>query len=166
MQPLELGKPLVPPCQVTRIRFSPDGKTLVAACTDGLVRRWNVTGKEPAELEPLKGHNGWVASLVHGKDVLLTADSWGRLTAWDANGKPQWSHETAHDGWVRMLASDPLAGSRLATCGKDGFVRLWNATARVSIFWSNSAILFPSLAFQSRTKPSLPQVASREPASG
>ena len=128
MPPQELGKPLVPPCQVTRIRFSPDGKTLVAACTDGLVRRWNVTGKEPAELEPLKGHDGWVASLVHGKESLFSSDSWGRLTAWDENGKQLWSHGTAHDGWVRMLASYPLAGSRLATCGKDGFVRLWNAS--------------------------------------
>lgn len=107
-----------------RIRFSPDGKTLVAACTDGLVRRWNATGKEPAELESLKGHNGWVTSLVHGKESLFTSDSWGRLTAWDANGKQQWTQEVAHDGWLRTIA---IADARLATCGKDGFVRIWNA---------------------------------------
>jgi WD40 repeat protein len=123
-KPAELGKPLVPPCQVTRVRFSPDGKLLAAACTDGLVRRWDVTGKEPAELPPLAGHNGWVTGLAFGKDALFTADSWGRLSAWDMAGKQRWTLEAAHDGWVRMIAVSP-DGSLVATCGKDGFARVW-----------------------------------------
>ena len=45
--PKELGKPFNPGVQVNRIRFSPDGKLLSAACFDGRVRHWVVTGKEP-----------------------------------------------------------------------------------------------------------------------
>ncbi|MFO0806348.1 MAG: hypothetical protein U0791_24860 [Gemmataceae bacterium] len=119
----ELGKPLVPPCQVLRIRFISDGKTLAAACTDGTIKRWDVTAKEPKELPALAGHNGWVTDLLFRKDSLLSADSWGRLTAWNADARPLWSVETAHDGWVRMIAAMDAA---LATCGKDGFIRLWN----------------------------------------
>jgi WD40 repeat protein len=126
--PKELGKPLAVPVQVNRLRFSPDGKTLAAACFDGTVRRWDVTGKEPAELPPLTGHNGWVTGLAFGSEALFTSDSWGRLSAWDAAGKPLWTVEAAHDGWLRMIAVSP-DGATLATCGKDGFVRLWDARA-------------------------------------
>src|SRR5687768_17482518 len=86
-KPAELGKPVNPPAQVTRVRFSPDGKLLAAAGTDGHVRRWDVSGKEPAELPPLAGHNGWVTGLAFAADKLFTADSWGRLSAWDLAGK-------------------------------------------------------------------------------
>jgi WD40 repeat protein len=121
----ELGKPLSPPTQVTRVRFAPDGKTLAAACFDGKVRRWDVTGKEPTELPTLGEHNGWVTDIAFGAGTLFSCDSWGRLSAWqDANRL--WSVEAAHDGWLRTLAVSP-DGSKVATCGKDGFVRAWNA---------------------------------------
>jgi WD40 repeat protein len=124
----ELGKPLLPPCQVTRLRFSPDGKIVAAACIDGLVRRWNVAGKEPVELPALTGHSCWVTGLVYGKSMLATGDSWGRLTSWDAEGERKWTVETAHDGWLRMI--DIAPDGRGATCGKDGFVRTWNADGK------------------------------------
>jgi WD40 repeat protein len=124
--PKELGKPVVPPTQVTRVRFSPDGKVLAAACFDGKVRRWEVTGKEPAELPAIAGHNGWVTDITFAGNALFSTDSWGRLTASDATAKePQlWTVEAAHDGWARGVALAPV-NSPLATCGKDGFVRLW-----------------------------------------
>jgi WD40 repeat protein len=123
----ELGKPLSPPAQVTRVRFSPDGKTLAAACFDGKVRRWDVSGKEPAELPALGEHNGWVTDIAFGPKLLFSADSWGRLSAWQ-DAKRIWTVEPAHDGWLRSLALN-ADGSQLATCGKDGFVRVWNAAA-------------------------------------
>lgn len=122
--PKELGKPLMPPCQILRIRFSPDGKTLAAACSDATVKRWDVTAKDPKELPAIAGHNGWVTQVHYLKDALITSDSWGRLTSWNADGKSNWSVESAHDGWLRMIASKD---GTLATCGKDGFIRLRNA---------------------------------------
>lgn len=132
--PKEFGKPLAPPTQVTRVRFSPDGKHLVAACFDGKVRRWDVGGKESAELPALGGHNGWVTDLLFMAlspkigDKLYTTDSWGRLTVWDTDGKQRWTVESAHDGWVRGVAhtSDKAV---VATCGKDGYVRQWAAAS-------------------------------------
>jgi WD40 repeat protein len=126
--PKELGKPFNPGAQVNRVRFSPDGKLLAAACFDGTVKRWDTTGKEPAELPALTGHNGWVSSLAFAGASLYSVDSWGRLSAWDSatkESKPLWTVEAAHDGWARTVAVSP-DGSQLATCGKDGFVRLWN----------------------------------------
>jgi WD40 repeat protein len=140
----ELGKPLVPPCQVLRVRFSPDGKTLVAACTDAAIKRWDVTAKEPKELPALAGHDGWVTSVHFSKDALISSDSWGRLTSWVGEGKQNWSVESAHDGWLRCVAA-PLAGLPLATCGKDGFVRLWNGGKKTGEF--NLKVDVTSVAF-------------------
>ncbi len=129
--PKELGKPFAPGTQVTRVRFSPDGKTLAAACFDGKVRRWDTTAKDATELPAITGHNGWVTDIAFGAQWLFSADSWGRLSAWDVSAKEPkrvWTTETAHDGWLRSLALNSDA-SRIATCGKDGFVRVWDCAA-------------------------------------
>ena len=125
--PKELGKPLTPATQVTRVRFSPDGALLAAACFDGTMRRWDVSGKEPVELPALGEHNGWVTGLAFGAKALFSSDSWGRLSAWDFVAKEAtrlWTVEAAHDGWARGISVNE---SQLATCGKDGFVRVWAA---------------------------------------
>ena len=125
--PKELGKPLLPPTQVTRVRFAPSGE-LLAACLDGTVRRWDVSGKEPTERPALSGtHKGWVTAVTSGDGKMFTADSWGGLITWHATGnewKPCCTVYTAHDGWLRALAVSP-DGERAVSCGKDGFVRWW-----------------------------------------
>ncbi|MBN9523195.1 hypothetical protein J0H58_32550 [bacterium] len=125
-KPVELGRPLVPPCQLTRLRFRPDGRVLAAAGCDGKVRRWDTSADAPTELPALDGHNGWVSGLVFSTSALVTTDSWGRLTARDADGRQLWTVETAHAGWARAVAVT-ADGNLLATGGRDGFVRFWDA---------------------------------------
>lgn len=151
--PKELGKPLLPPTQVTRVRFSPDGALLAAACFDGKVRRWDMTGKEPAELPPLGEQNGWVTGLAFGAKALFSSDSWGRLSAWDFAAKEPkrlWTVEAAHDGWARAVT---VNGSQLATCGKDGFVRVWTAAdgKKVSEFDTKTDVLSVCFAADGRS---------------
>jgi WD40 repeat protein len=150
--PKELGKPLNPGVQITRLRFSPDGKTLAAACFDGTVRRWDVTGKEPAEMPPITGHNGWVTNVLFMAlppkvgDKIYTTDGWGRLTASDIDGKQRWTLGAAHDGWVRSVAHGPDTAV-VATCGKDGYVRQWAAaTGKRDLEWKVGTDLL-SLAY-------------------
>ena len=127
--PKERGKPILPPCQVTRIRFSPDGKTIAAACIDGVVRRWSV--EDEKALPDLKGHDGWLATLAYlPNGELITADSWGKLNCWSGE-KVRWSIP-AHDGWVREIAVHPKS-AEFATCGRDGFVRTWDAKTGAKI---------------------------------
>lgn len=116
--------------QVYGVRFSPSGRFLVAGGYDAQVRRWNWEGEEPQELAALKGHRGWVTALVFApkEPLLITADSWGGLSAWpfeEENPKPHWQNEKAHDGWVRSVAIS-TDGTKLLTGGKDGQARLWS----------------------------------------
>jgi WD40 repeat protein len=138
--PKERGKPILPPCQLTRIRFSPNGQELAASCVDGIVRRWSVPDAKP--LPDLKGHDGWVTALNYSPNGdLLTADSWGKLVCWK-DEKPRWS-VAAHDGWLRAVA---IAKDRIATCGRDGFVSMWGADGK-KLVESKLGVDLYSLAF-------------------
>lgn len=84
-----------------------------------------------APLPPIAGFNGWVQSIAfHPTDkALFAADSWGKLSCTAYEGetpKPRWEVPAAHDGWIRRVALS-ADGKLLATCGRDGFVRIWNA---------------------------------------
>lgn len=129
-EPIELAVITADP-QVFAARFNPAGDILAAGGFDGRVRLWDLTTEERSELPALTGHNGWVQSIAFSPDGrrLYSADSWGKLCAWDVNdGQPQlaWSLDEAHDGWLRDVDVN-AEGSRVATCGRDGVVRIWTA---------------------------------------
>jgi len=127
--PRELGKPVPATQQLTCLRLNPAGSLLAAASFQAQILRWAFDGTALAALPPLAGHDGWASTLAfHPDGRLFTADTWGRLTAWPADPaatKPLWSVASAHDGWVRQLAVAP-DGANLASCGRDGVVRLWS----------------------------------------
>ena len=117
--------------QLHTLRFSPCGKFLFGGAYDASIRRWAVEADEPlTELPPITGHSGWVQPLVFATEGgrLFTADSWGRISAWnyaDESPTPVWTNAEAHNGWVRCLALSPN-GKQLASCGADRMVRIWS----------------------------------------
>lgn len=136
-EPQEIGVVIADP-QVLAARFHPGGELLAAGGFDGRVRLWSLATDEPQELPALTDHHGWVQAVAFSRDGrrLYTADSWGKLCAWDMNGdEPQlaWSLDEAHAGWLRDL--DVSAdGSRLVTCGRDRVARIWAAVDGAPLF--------------------------------
>jgi WD40 repeat protein len=133
--PKEHDKPILPPTQVTRVRFTRSGE-LLAAGFDGTVRRYDLSGKDPVERPSEKVHDGWVTALASIGDDIVSADSWGGLRA------AKWTADAAHDGWVRDVSAN---GSKIVTCGKDGFVRVWEAGKKVAEIDAKADVL--SVAF-------------------
>ncbi len=128
--PKVVGKPIALDQQLCVVRYSPCGRFLAAGSFEARVRRWSTAADPMTELPPLLGHNGWVQSLTFHPDGqrLFTADSWGRLCCWpfaEKEPKPLWQVPEAHNGWIRRLAVSP-DGKLLASCGRDGVVRLWS----------------------------------------
>ncbi len=61
-----------------------------------------------------------------GADRIQRGDPKNRGVPYPHFGAGVWQYEAAHDGWLRQIAVS-LDGSRIVTCGKDQFVRVWNA---------------------------------------
>lgn len=152
--------------QLLCARFSPDGTHLLAGGMDAQLYRWQQTTVEVERKEktkngeqilqetktewqplpPVKGHHGWLGTLALHPDPttprIYTADSWGQLRCSDIAGdtpKIHWSKPEAHDGWVRQIA---VHGNQIATAGRDGAVRLWDANGKRLAEWRGTEEIY------------------------
>ena len=109
-------------------RFSPDGKTIASAGTDGTAKLWNVsTGKE---IKSLRGHDGNVTSIAFSPDgrFLASGGRDGAVRLWDEKtGKELKALNIPHsDRSVSFVGYSP-DGKYIFARGEDEIVRLWSA---------------------------------------
>ena len=111
--------------KILGVAFSPDGKTVAAACQDKTVYLFNV---DTAELRTLRGHEDQVFSVSFSVDgrKLATGDLSGQVRLWNLASRTVRKLD-GHNRAVLHLAFSP-DGKSLATAGLDPEVRLWKVT--------------------------------------
>ncbi|MBL8114546.1 MAG: WD40 repeat domain-containing protein, partial [Acidobacteria bacterium] len=104
--------------------LSPDGKTVFAACRDGLVRAIDVGAR--ASLPPFIGHTGAVSGIALRPDGarLATASRDGTVRLWDIGTRREIAIFRGHTGGVLAVAYSK-DGTWIASAGEDGTVRIW-----------------------------------------
>jgi WD40 repeat protein len=111
------------------LAFSPDGKTLAAACTHSRVELWEVSsGRRRAVLEHHRDSVLAVAFSPNGR-LLASGDENGTIVCWDLRANKVRAILRGHTKPVRSVAFGPDS-KRLLSAGLDGTVRLWEASGR------------------------------------
>jgi WD40 repeat protein len=109
---------------VTGLVFAPDGKTVLSASDDGMIRTWN---PQPNQDEGnWVGHKQIITALLLDRDgkTLISRGYDGEVKVWDwKNAKLLRSIPAGTDGDALALSPD---GKTLAAAGQNHAVRFWN----------------------------------------
>ncbi len=111
---------------VTAVAFSPKGKYLATASTDGTAQVWEAeSGKKITQ--PLK-HEDAVTAVAFSPDgkYLATASADGTAQVWEAESGKLVTPPLKHGGVVIAVAFSPDC-KRLMTASNDGTARVWEA---------------------------------------
>jgi WD40 repeat protein len=112
---------------VSILRYSPDGKTLVAGAHDGTVQAWNTNGKR---LELSAGPKARLLSIAFPKEGQIVAlGMLGQTVAWwDATSAKADSSTAGHQTPV-LAVSFAADGKALTSASIDGRIVRWDATS-------------------------------------
>ncbi|MBD2198378.1 MULTISPECIES: nSTAND1 domain-containing NTPase [Calothrix] len=108
---------------ISTIKFSPDGKILASAGSDGIIKLYNNQGEE---VLTLKDRSGAVRNISFSPDgkILASAGNDGIIKLYNNQGKEVLTLKD-RSGAVRNISFSP-DGKILASAGSDGIIKLWS----------------------------------------
>jgi WD40 repeat protein/serine/threonine protein kinase len=119
------GNQSTPTSEIRAMDISRDGRWLVTAGTDGVVRGWNAQGKlDGAESTVLHRHDGPVEALAVGRDWVISADGQGILIA-SSLSTPSARNLSRSLETLGIVRLGITRDDRFALTGTDGELRRW-----------------------------------------
>ena len=123
---------------VTSVRFSPNGKFVVAWTLDSCIRLWNYV--EGRCVKTYQGHKnekysigGTFGTYADGEKAFLASGSEnGQIVTWEVASKVILQGIDGHEGTVLGVDTFP-AKEMLVSCGVDRTVRVWQASEEIDI---------------------------------
>lgn len=121
------------PNDVNSAMYSPDGKQIVTACSDGNCYLWSTASCKETGI--LIGHNEKInfADFSHNNKMIISASSDNTAIIWDAETKKPIFTLTGHLDEV-LYAAFSLDDKYVATASADKTVRLWDTTTGSQIY--------------------------------
>lgn len=117
---------------VTTVRFSPNGRYLLAFTLDNCVRLWDyVSGMC---LKTYQGHVNEKYSIGgafgedRGQSFVVAGSEDGSILIWDVCTKAIVQKLQGHDGCVLWVDSAPHPNGNIVSAGLDGTIRIWADT--------------------------------------
>ncbi|KAF5336335.1 hypothetical protein D9611_006656 [Ephemerocybe angulata] len=123
------------PHRVRSVAYSPNGRCIASASTDGAIRIWDAQTGMPAS-EPLQGHTDTVWAVAYSPDSTYIASGSADKTIrlWDAQtGLPVLQPSTGHTGTVCAVAYSP-DGKYIVSGSADDTLRVWDAQTGRAVF--------------------------------
>ena len=123
---------------VLALGFTPDGKTLITAGSDGLAKIWDVATRTVRA--DLTGHEGKVLRVAVSSDgkTIATGGEDRTVRLWSTTDGARLGTLSGHSGAVTALAFAP-DGKTLASGSPDTTIRLWDVAARRAIAHARGA---------------------------
>lgn len=123
----ELERILPETVPITSVAISQDGRTLAAAAKNGMVTLWDLeTGEQTISILGQPTGFNFMALSPDGRRV-AAGNGPDRTSVWDVSpsGGGEWLTIAAHEGKVYDAIYNP-SGTRIASSGEDGKVRIWD----------------------------------------
>ncbi len=132
---------------VSMVRFTRDGRTLIATGHDGTVRFWDVPSRRP-DSRTLQAENGIMSAILSpDEELLVTGDSGGVINLWDWAGRRELRRVHAHSAMINEIAvsSDGKTVAALSTA--EGVLTLWETRELRELYRERSQLKLRSVAF-------------------